>query len=65
MQRWLSQVKSQELGQAWTGGSSLGSLAQLRPSGCSFSPYGQPHLKKMSQKYSVHCRYLQWQNDSE
>merc|ERR1719507_1080106 len=40
--RWLSQVKSQELGQAWTGGSTDGSLTQVFPSDCSFSPYGQP-----------------------
>ena len=46
MQRWLSQVKSQELGQACTGGSSLGSLSQVRLLGCSRSPYGQPHLAK-------------------
>ena len=42
MQRWLSQVKSQELGQACTGGSTEGSLTQVFPSDCSFSPYGQP-----------------------
>ena len=38
IQRLLSQVKSQELGQAAAGGSALGSLAQLTPSPCSFSP---------------------------
>ena len=40
---WLSQVKSQALGQALTGGSVLGSPSHVLPSLPSFSPYGQPH----------------------
>ena len=47
IQRWLSQVKSQELGQAGTAGSADGSEAQLFPSALSFSPYGQPHLAEI------------------
>ena len=38
MHRWLSQVKSQALGQAGGGGSELGSPEQVFPSEASFSP---------------------------
>ena len=47
MHRWLSHVKSQELGQAWTGGSAEGSDAHVFPSPLSLKPYGQPHFATM------------------